>query len=74
MNLTYDSFVGEYHNFIKEPILRGGRHKYGFILKNGTKVFFKDCLLSDSNRDKMSNILKGWRGQIGSFKHIRRAK
>ena len=63
MNLTYDSFVGEYHNFIKEPILRGGRHKYGFILKNGTKVFFKDCLLSDSNRAKMGNILKNWKAR-----------
>tara|TARA_Y100001951_G_C11047485_1_gene133759 strand:- start:46 stop:246 length:201 start_codon:yes stop_codon:yes gene_type:complete len=61
MNLTYDSFVGQYYNFIKEPILRTGRHKHGFILKNGTKVFFKDSMLSDANRGKMGNILKNWR-------------
>ena len=66
MNMTYDSFVGQYYNFIKEPILRTGRHKYGFILKNGTKVFFKDGLLSDSNRAKMGNIIKEWSGQEGA--------
>ena len=63
MNLTYDSFVGQYYNFIKEPILRTGRHKNGFILKNGTKVFFKDSMLSDANRSKMGNILKNWRAR-----------
>ena len=63
MNLTYDSFVGQYYNFIKEPILRTGRHKHGFILKNGTKVFFKDGMLSDANRGKMGNILKNWRAR-----------
>ena len=63
MNIRYDSFVGQYYNFIKEPILRTGRHKNGFILKNGTKVFFKDWLLSDSNRAKMGNILKSWRAR-----------
>ena len=66
MNISYDSFVGQYYNFIKEPILRTGRHKYGFILKNGTKVFFKNGLLSDSNRAKMGNIIKGWGGQEGA--------
>ena len=63
MNISYDSFVGQYYNFIKEPILRTGRHKYGFILKNGTKVFFKDSMLSDANRAKMGNILKNWRAR-----------
>jgi len=63
MNMTYDSFVGQYYNFIKEPILRTGRHKNGFILKNGTKVFFKDSMLSDANRAKMGNILKNWRAR-----------
>lgn len=65
MNISYDSFVGQYYNFIKEPILRTGRHKYGFILKNGTKIFFKDSMLSDSNRAKMGNIIKEWGGQEG---------
>ena len=63
MNISYDSFVGQYYNFIKEPILRTGSHKHGFILKNGTKIFFKDGLLSDSNRAKMGNILKSWRAR-----------
>ena len=63
MNLTYDSFIGQYYNFIKEPILRTGRHKNGFILKNGTKVFFKEGFLSDANRGKMGNILKNWRAR-----------
>ena len=66
MNISYDSFVGQYYNFIKEPILRTGRHKYGFILKNGTKVFFKNGLLSDSNRAKMGNIITGCGGQEGA--------
>ena len=61
--MTYDNFVGQYYNFIKEPILRTGRYKYGFILKNGTKVFFKDSMLSDANRAKMGNILKNWRAR-----------
>ena len=65
MNISYDSFVGQYYNFIKGPILRTGRHKYGFILKNGTKIFFKDSMLSDSNRAKMGNIIKEWGGQEG---------
>ena len=65
MNISYDSFVGQYYNFIKVPILRTGRHKYGFILKNGTKIFFKDSMLSDSNRAKMGNIIKEWGGQEG---------
>tara|TARA_Y100000593_G_scaffold70252_1_gene128925 strand:- start:350 stop:553 length:204 start_codon:yes stop_codon:yes gene_type:complete len=65
MNISYDSFVGQYYNFIKGPILRTGRHKYGFILKNGTKIFFKDSMLSDSNRAKMGNIIKEWSGQEG---------
>ena len=63
MSITYDSFVGQYYNFIKEPILRTGSHKNGFILKNGTKVFFKDAVLSDANRGKMVHILKGWRAR-----------
>ena len=61
MNLSYDSFIGQYYNFIKNPIIRSGRHKYGFVLKNGTKIFFKDGLLSDSNRNKLVKILKEWR-------------
>ena len=61
MNLTYDSFLEQYYNFIKNPILRTGRHKHGFVLKNGTKIYFKDGLLSDSNRAKLAKILKGWR-------------
>ena len=61
MNLTYDSFLEQYYNFIKHPILRTGRHKHGFVLKNGTKIYFKDGLLSDSNRAKLAKILKGWR-------------
>ena len=60
-NVTYDSFIKQYYNFIKEPILRTGSHKHGFILKNGTKVLFSDSFLSDANRDKMRNIIKNWR-------------
>ena len=65
MNISYDSFVGQYYNFIKEPILRTGSHKHGFILKNGTKIFFKEAMLSDANRGKMGKILKKW-GQEGT--------
>jgi len=61
MNLNYDSFIGQYYNFIKNPIIRSGRHKHGFILKNGTKIFFRDGWLSDSSRNKLARILKEWR-------------
>lgn len=61
--MNYDNFIGQYYNFIKEPILRTGSHKHGFILKNGTKVFFEDAMLSDANRGKMGHILKSWRAR-----------
>ena len=61
--LTYDNFIGQYSYFIKNPIIRSGRHKYGFVLKNGTKIFFRDGWLSDANRGKMGNILKNWRAR-----------
>ena len=59
VELTYDSFIERYSNFIKSPIKSNNSN--GFVLKNGVRIFFKDSMISDSSRVKLAKVIKEWR-------------
>tara|TARA_Y100001973_G_scaffold37840_1_gene56950 strand:+ start:2495 stop:2719 length:225 start_codon:yes stop_codon:yes gene_type:complete len=60
--LTMETFIQEYSGMIKSPLI-GNNGMNGFTLDNGTKITFKNVLISKSSEKILSNLpnMKQWR-------------